>query len=60
MNWIWKPKAGTTINTAIGFRSNRYAQTSFERTSNSADPRPDYYRYLPSYVAPTSEPGTPL
>jgi len=60
MNWIWKPQAGTTINTAIGFRSNRYATTSFERTSNSSDPRPDYYKYLPSYYAPTGEPGTPL
>lgn len=60
MNWIWKPKAGTTVNTAIGFRSNRYATTSFERTSNSSDPRPDYYRYLPSWVAPTAEEGTEL
>ena len=60
MNWIWKPKAGTTVNTAIGFRSNRYATTSFERTSNSSDPRPDYYRYLPSWVAPTAEAGTEL
>lgn len=60
MNWIWKPQPGTTINTSIGFRSNRYATTSFERTSNSADPRPDYYRYLPSYVKPTAEPGTEL
>lgn len=59
-NWIWKPAAGTVVNTAIGFRSNRYATTSFERTSNSSDPRPDYYRYLPSYVAPTAEPGTEL
>lgn len=59
INWIWKPKSGTTVNTAVAFRHNRYATTSFERTSNSADPRPDYYRYLPSYVAPTAEPGTP-
>lgn len=60
MNWIWKPKMGTTLNTAIGFRHNRYATTSFDRTSNSADPRPDYYKYLPSYYAPTAEEGTPL
>lgn len=59
-NWIWKPKDGTTLNTAVAFRSNRYATTSFDRTSNSADPRPDYYKYLPSYIAPTAEPGTAL
>lgn len=59
-NWIWKPKDGTTLNTAVAFRHNRYATTSFERTSNSADPRPDYYKYLPSYIAPTAEPGTAL
>lgn len=60
MNWIWKPKMGTTINTAIGFRHNRWSTTSFDRTSNSTDPRPDYYKYLPSYYAPTAEEGTPL
>ncbi len=60
VNWIWKPKMGTTLNTALGFRSNRYATTSFDRTSNSADPRPDYYKYLPSYYAPTADEGTAL
>lgn len=58
LNWIWKPQAGTTINTAVGFRHNRYATTSFERTSNSADPRPDYYKYLPSYFAPSADAAT--
>ena len=60
MNWIWKPTSNTTVNTGIGFRHNRYATTSFDRTSNSADPRPDYYKYLPSYYAPTADPGTAL
>lgn len=60
LNWIWKPKMGTTINTAVGFRQNRWATTSFDRTSNSSDPRPDYYKYLPSYYAPTAEEGTEL
>ena len=58
LNWIWKPQMGTTLNTALGFRSNRYATTSFDRTSNSADPRPDYYKYLPSYYAPSADPET--
>lgn len=60
LNWIWKPSMGTTINTALGFRHNRWSTTSFDRTSNSADPRADYYKYLPSYYAPTAEEGTAL
>lgn len=58
INWIWKPQMGTTLNTALAFRSNRYATTSFDRTSNSADPRPDYYKYLPSYYYPSADPET--
>lgn len=27
LSWIWKPKMGTTVNTAVAFRANRYAQT---------------------------------
>ncbi|MBD5231082.1 MAG: TonB-dependent receptor [Bacteroidales bacterium] len=60
VNWIWKPQMGTTINTAVAFRHNRYAQTDIARSGNSAEYRPDYYRYLPSYSAPTAESGTPL
>lgn len=58
LTWIWKPSMNTTLNTSAGFRQNRYATTSFDRTSNSADPRPDYYKYLPSYFAPTADPET--
>lgn len=60
MSWIWKPQMGTTLNTAIAFRHNRYSQTDIARSGNSADWRPDYYRNLPSYKAPTAEPGTAL
>lgn len=48
LNWIWKPKAGTTINTGAAFRGTHYS-TSALNWYNAADPRPDYYRYLPSY-----------
>lgn len=58
LNWLWKPSMNTSLNTAVGFRQNRYANTSFDRTSNSTDPRPDYYKYLPSYMAPTADPET--
>lgn len=59
LNWIWKPKMGTKLNTGIGFRSNRYSSSALN-WYQTADPRPDYYRYLPSYYLPDAEPGTPL
>lgn len=48
INWIWKPKDGTTLNTGFGFRSSNYASSALN-WCNAADPRPDYYRYLPSW-----------
>lgn len=50
INWIWKPKTGTTLNTGFAFRSVNYS-TSALNWYNARDPRPDYYRYLPSYYA---------
>ena len=48
INWVWKPKEGTTLNTGVGFRSSNYASSALN-WCNASDPRPDYYRYLPSY-----------
>lgn len=48
LNWIWKPGAKTTVNTGVAVRSVNYS-TSALNWYNAADPRPDYYRYLPSY-----------
>ncbi|MGN1238597.1 MAG: carboxypeptidase-like regulatory domain-containing protein, partial [Muribaculaceae bacterium] len=48
INWIWKPKRGTMVNTGVGFRKSFYASSALN-WYNAADPRPDYYRYLPSY-----------
>lgn len=59
LNWIWKPKMGTVVNTAVGFRHNAYASSALS-WYQAADPRPDYYRNLPSYYAPTAEEGTEL
>ena len=59
INWIWKPQMGTTLNTALGFRHNKYASSALN-WYQAADPRPDYYRYLPSWYAPTAEEGTEL
>lgn len=59
LNWIWKPKMGTKLNTGIGFRSNNYSSSALN-WYQTADPRPDYYRYLPSYYEPTAPFGTDL
>ena len=48
LNWIWTPDRSTTINTGVGFRKSFYASSALN-WYNAADPRPDYYRYLPSY-----------
>lgn len=51
LNWIWKPKMGTKLNTGLAFRSNNYSSSALN-WYQAADPRPDYYRNLPSYFAP--------
>lgn len=50
INWIWKPKYGTQLNTGIGVRKSFYSSSALN-WYNAADPRPDYYRYLPSYYS---------
>ena len=48
VNWTWKPKSGTTLTTAGAFRYSMYSSSAIN-WANVADPRPDYYRRLPSY-----------
>lgn len=54
LNWIWKGNKETTLNTAAAVRWTNYS-TSALNWYNAADPRPDYYRYLPSYFADDQE-----
>ena len=49
-NWYWKPFKNTTVNTGVGFRYSAYSSTALN-WYNTADPRPDYYRRLPSYFS---------
>lgn len=49
LNWLYKSSdSRTTVNTALMGRWVNYS-TSALNWYNAADPRPDYYRYLPSY-----------
>ena len=45
---VWTPNSRFTLNTSVGFQGGRYGNTRLD-WYNAADPRPDYYRYLPSY-----------
>ena len=58
LNWIWKPKMGTTLNTAFGFRHNAYSRTRLDYSGNNPDP--DYYSKMPSYFYPDAEEGSAL
>lgn len=54
LNWIWKPSANTSLNTGVAFRSVHYSTSSIN-WFDGPDPRPDYYRYLPSFYADDPE-----
>lgn len=55
LNWLWTPSKDTKLNTGFAFRAIHYS-TSALNWYNAADPRPDYYRYLPSYYFDNGEP----
>lgn len=54
LNWIWTPREGTSLNTAAAFRYNMYQRSSFD-WYQANDPRPNYYKNLPSYYKPTAK-----
>ncbi|TVR86016.1 MAG: TonB-dependent receptor [Saprospirales bacterium] len=49
----WEIINQTNITTAVSFQTGMYGTTALD-WNNARDPRPDYYRYLPSY---TNDPG---
>lgn len=53
LSHIWKIDRLSNLTTGLGFSYNRYGTTSLNWFNNATDPRPDYYRYLPSYTALT-------
>ncbi|MCM1519489.1 MAG: TonB-dependent receptor [Lachnoclostridium sp.] len=54
LNWLYKKDSKTSLNTAVALRWINYS-TSALNWFNAADPRPDYYRYLPSYFKDDEE-----
>ena len=55
LTWLYKNSKGTTLTTSAMFRSVNYS-TSALNWFNASDPRPDYYRNLPSYFLSDGEP----
>lgn len=47
LSWEYKINNKTKLNTAASFKYSNYGSTALN-WYNAADPRPDYYRYLPS------------
>jgi hypothetical protein len=50
LNWVWKPNDNTSLNTGFAYHKSFYSKAALN-WHKAADPRPDYYRYLPSYYS---------
>ncbi|OJV88623.1 MAG: TonB-dependent receptor [Bacteroidia bacterium 44-10] len=48
LSHIWRIGEYTTLTSGVGVHYSRYGSTALN-WYNGPDPRPDYYRYLPSY-----------
>lgn len=51
---IWQINSSTILNTSAAVRAGRNGSTALN-WYNAPDPRPDYYRYLPSYITDQAE-----
>lgn len=49
LSYEWKIKPEVKLNAGVTFHYGRYGNTALN-WYDGADPRPDYYRYLPSYM----------
>jgi hypothetical protein len=55
LNYAYNPAVNTSWNTAISYQTGKTASSSLD-WYNAADPRPDYYRYLPNFYLQTDNP----
>lgn len=53
LSHVWKIDRTSKLTTGFAFNYNRYGSTALNWFNNAADPRPDYYRNLPSYTSKT-------
>ncbi len=50
LTWDWKINDNKKLTTAAGFKYSLYSSTALGWNGNAYDPRPDYYKNLPSSV----------
>lgn len=50
LSWDWDIDKNRRLSTAFGFKYSQYAKTYLGRTGDAYDPRPDYYKNLPSSI----------
>ncbi len=50
LTWDWKMRDNMKLTTAAGFKYSMYSSTALGWNGNAYDPRPDYYKNLPSSV----------
>jgi len=53
----WQPTDKSNFMTAAGYSFGERSLSSFDRNQNVDDPRPDYYKYLPSYYNDSAQAG---
>jgi hypothetical protein len=51
----WQPTEKSNLMTSAGYSFGERSLSSIDRNQNVDDPRPDYYKYLPSYFADSAE-----
>lgn len=50
LTWDWKIKDQMKLTTAAGFKYSMYSSTALSWNGDAYDPRPDYYKNMPSSV----------
>ncbi len=53
----WQPTEKSNWMTSAGYSFGERSVSSFDRNQNVDDPRPDYYKYLPSYFSDSDQVG---
>lgn len=58
MTWDWKLDENRRLSTAAGYKYSMYSSTALSWSGNAYDPRPDYYKNMPSSIFNVYNPET--
>ena len=50
LTWDWKLSNSASLSTTLGYKNSHYSSTALGFAGEAYDPRPDYYKNLPSSV----------